>query len=353
MSKIKLQPGKVLVRNENFRANTQTEMKECVFSMMEIGKDSAAMGDMICWLTSIKFVAENYNYIQGHLIVPYWFIEVAANIMREYPHWRVHSRIPERLSSGAPLRCPSVNPVNATMMHLVDLGFIYFAGMLPPNDEARNYPELNLEDVGIHGAVADLKGNYVVMTPGTTALTRMMLPSAFNGAVDHLLKLGITPVFLGTESMDRGKRPIAFNEAYRLDLGLNLIGKTSLMEAAKIMEGAKFVMGIDNGLLHLAGMTDVPIVFGYTMAGPNQRRIYRQWGTTVEVHADKKMLPCLFCQEHVRFFDHSFTQCLYKEYEPMCVRALNADTWVANIDYTLREACPINRDSLNLEPKLS
>lgn len=319
------------IDNPNFRPGTQTEAKEVVFSFMEAGKKTAALGDMICWMAAIKFVAEKYNYVNGHLIVPKFFIELATNVLREFPHWRVHSQVPDRLADGTPLRMPVANPVNATMMHLIDLGFLYFCGMLPP-EGAKLYPRLDLEDIPSDDGL----GSYAVMTPGATAKNRAMPASVYNAVCDHLILKGITPVHMGVTNMSNRSIQPEFNSDYDFSKGVNLIDQTTLLSAAKIMEGAKMVIGIDNGLLHLAGMTDVAILYGFTMAGPEQRRIHRAYGHTVELYADKAKLPCLFCQEHVRFFtNHDFSNCIYKENEPACVKALNAESWITNIDTVL------------------
>jgi len=96
------------------------------------GEISAALGDMIAWLPAIKYVAENYDFVAGHLIVPAWFMEIATNVMRPYPHWRIHANhVPDRLANGFQLREQLQIP-NATGMHLVDLGFTLFCGINPP-----------------------------------------------------------------------------------------------------------------------------------------------------------------------------------------------------------------------------
>ena len=324
--------AKTIIQNQNFRRGTETDVKEYIFNMMMPNAKTAALGDMIAWLPSIIYVAENYDYVRGHLIVPSYFLEVAQNVMSKYPHWRVYHKVPDRFASGYPMKRPLEHPINATGMHLVDLGFLYFLGIVPPPEGARNYPLLDLEDVEL----PSLSHNYAVMTPGATAVTRKMLPNVFNEICEWLNKAGITPVFLGDAKMVG--RKIEFDERYDLSLGVNLIGRTSLLEAAKIMQNSKCVIGIDNGLLHLAGMTDATIIFGYTVAGPNQRQIPRIYGHTIELFADKKELPCLFCQESVRFFmDHHFTNCIYKENEPKCIKALNAESFCAAITSVIKE----------------
>ncbi len=50
--------------------------------------------------------------------------------------------------------------------------------------------------------------------------------------------------------------------------GLNLINKTDTLEIAAIMDKATAVIGMDGGLIHVAGFTDTQIVAGYTLVDP-------------------------------------------------------------------------------------
>lgn len=326
----------VEITNPNFRPKTKTHMRDFVFDMKMPGAKTAALGDMIAWMSAIVYVAENYNFVAGHLIVPQFFLELAANVMRPYAHWRVYNAIPERFATGCPLKRPLEHPLNATGMHLVDLGYVYFAGLNPVPEGAGLYPELDLSKVKPEPAFS-VGGPYAVMTPGATAKTRTMPAETFNAITDHLLEKNIIPVYLGAKSL-ADREEIIFNADYDLSEGVNLIGKTTLLQAARLMAGAEMVIGIDNGLLHLAGMTRATILFGYTMVGPRHRRINRAHGNLIELYGDKEKIPCLFCQEHVRFFvDHHFTNCIYKENVPACVKALNTESWKATIDVVLKE----------------
>lgn len=324
----------VEVKNPNFRPGTKTEKREVIFDFRLEGKKSAAMGDMICWLPAIEYIAENYNYVLGHLIVPQFFMQVAARVMSRFPHWKLHTEIPDRMMDGFPIKRQLEFPINATGMHLMDLGFVYYAHMNPPPEGAKRYPILNLKGIKLP---KDLRGlRYAVMTPIIEANTRRMTADAFNGVVEHLNKIGITPVFLGKLGMDG--RHGSIDPKYDLTRGLNLIDKTSLLEAAFVLDQAEMVIGIDNGLLHLAAMTPATILYGFTMVGPEHRRIYRKHGWTVELYPDKEKLPCLFCQERVRyFFAHNFENCIYQENTPQCVQALNKESWIANIDMVIKE----------------
>lgn len=328
---IPLRPNQVSVTAPGYRPLTRTDMIDVVFSMMAPEAKTAALGDMICWLPAIKWVAETYNFVRGTVVVPPWFEDITKNVFREFPHWRINTtqRLPVHLD-GVQLRTPHRVPVNATGFHLIDLGFMFFT-QLPCPEDKRKYLVLDLEDV----LRPEIDGPYAVMTPGTSSANRMWSVDAYNKTCDHLLSKGITPVHLGTTDMKH--RPVAptFNKGYDLSKGVNLIDCTTLLQAAKIMEGAVMVLGIDNGLLHLAAMTDVTILYGYTIAGPNQRRVYRDFGKTFELYDDSPG-ACRFCQEWARFHkNHHFTDCIYQENEPQCARALNAESWIATINKAL------------------
>jgi ADP-heptose:LPS heptosyltransferase len=315
---------------------------EVVFKFSLPGWTTCALGDAIAWLPAIRYVAENYPWVRGHLIIPEYLVEIATNVMRQYPHWRIHKNtIPDRLLDCVPLREQMLYP-NATMMSLVDLGFLLFNGIIPDDEKDKEYLQLDLSDAEVGVVPGELSGSrYVVITPYAEALTRKMPGKVINEVSDYLLSIGRVPVYLGKTQM--GKREISLPEGADLSKGLDLTNRTSLLVAAKIMQQAEMVLGIDNGLLHLAGMTDATILYGYTIAGPKQRRIPRPHGITYELYGDKEKVKCLFCQEKMRFHfsekgGHSFTTCMYQENTPACIRELNSESWISTIDLAIKES---------------
>lgn len=321
---------KTEIKNPNVRPGTFTDQKDWLFWFKFGG-----MGDYICWLPAIKYVAEKYQFVNGHLIVPHWFLPIAHNVLKNYKHWKIWpDEIPFQFQDGYPMKQASLWPVNATMTHLVDLGFIYFASLTQVDDEDRFYLELNLKSHKLPNELEDI--DYVVLTPGATDPTRTMPAETLNEISRHLFDKGLTPVYLGASTMNKGVRKIHYEKEYDYSLGINLIDQTTPLQAAKIMEKARCVAGIDNGLLHLAAMTKTTIVFGYTIAGPMLRRPLRREGDLWELYAEKEKLPCIFCVEHHRFFnDHDFKDCIYKDPIPKCITALNAKTWCNTIDAAL------------------
>lgn len=322
----------VEIKSPHFRPGTKTKKIEVVYDVRLPERTSAAMGDTICFMPAFEYIAENLNHIQGHLVVPDFFVPVAARIMEKHQHWKVYSEIPDRLLDGFPLKRQTEMPVNATGMHMIDLGFCYFVHINPVPEEYRRYPLLNMNGIKLKKELVGLR--YAVMTPVVEADTRRMEAATFNGICDHLNKIGVTPVFLGKTGMTERNQSV--DPGYDLTKGINLLNETDLLEAAVILDQSNFVLGIDTGLLHLAAMTPATILYGFTIAGPATRRVFRRFGHTAELYGDKEKLPCLFCQEHVRgFFNHHFTNCVYGEHVPQCVKMLNLQSWIATIDDVL------------------
>ena len=82
---------------------------------------------------------------------------------------------------------------------------------------------------------------------------------------NHLLSLGITPVFSGSNA----PKELAYIENIMTqlpDFAINLAGKTSLAELTEIIQNAQFFIGVDTGATHLAAATGVPVIalFGAT-----------------------------------------------------------------------------------------
>jgi len=232
--------------------------------------EQGGSGDFICYSAAIDYVARKYDYVEGIVSAPAHMVGFVSNVLRKHDNWKV---IPEALkretiAPGTIVKVPSIRPINATMMHLLELGFLYYAEINPIPDNERFYPELDLGNTKLHGAV--LSKNYAVMVPGSTCPSRTMTPKTFNEVKNYLIGVGIKPVFLGNDKMrvGKGEKYTNFNSQYDLTGGINLLNKTSIMEAAKIIEHSRLIVGIDNGLLHLAACTRAPIVFGYTIAGP-------------------------------------------------------------------------------------
>jgi ADP-heptose:LPS heptosyltransferase len=199
-----------------------------------------------------------------------------------------------------------------------------------------NYIQLDPVDVSHF----NLPKYYAVVTTAYTSDTRHWKSEYVNEVSDYLNSIGVTPVFLGKAYTHAYKKTGIFG-TFDADYtkGINLIDKTNLFEAHAIMANAKFVMGIDNGLLHLASMSQVPVIWGFTSVLPEHRLPYRngiKGDNTYLVTPSEEELPCTGCQSKFNFApsDHSFLNCWYDDLK--CLDLMTSDRWIEQIKKILK-----------------
>jgi ADP-heptose:LPS heptosyltransferase len=254
-----------------------------------------------------------------------------------------------------PLRGPLIlehQALNATGAHLLTCGWVYMTNKekAPNHNSAvdglpwHHYPKFkqaDLDALTLPEEAKQLEGKrYAVITTGVTTPSRNIKPEYYNMIIDHVIAKGLTPVFLGKRVTGTGNQRnihTVYSDQVNYKLGVDLLDKTSLMQAASIMSRAAFVVGHDNGLLHLAGCTEVPIVFGYNLASPEHREPVRQIGKVYNVHLEHKDLACTFCQSNTNFvIGYNFRQCFYADLK--CMDLLfenNAERWRVKMDEAL------------------
>jgi ADP-heptose:LPS heptosyltransferase len=319
----------VALSTKYFREGTKSRTRAVNFLIVQGG-----MGDFIGYMAAIKYIAENHPQILGRVYCFKWFMPIAENILAPYSEWKVldHASITKKHMTTRPTFAPSQYPIDRFGSSAVDLGFIYYLGMNPPPVEGNFYPRLNLQ--AIEGLKSPIK-NYAVMTPVTSTKPRTLPAKTFNGIKAHLIEKGVTPVFIGNTSFSENRK-VWVGEGYDLEGGIDLLGKTSLLQAAGIMSKARMVIGLDNGLLHLAATTDVPIIFGYTVSSIEHTMPRRQGGALLRnIFCDPRTLPCMFCQSRMRLFgNHDFKDCLYQD--ELCVKAISDEKdWCKLVDEIL------------------
>lgn len=328
-------PTHTFLSSKFFRHETVSAFKTVNFILSHGG-----IGDYIGYLTALKYIADNHPQVVGRLFVSDFFMEIPLKIFEKYPQWTIFSKssFTEEDQKKYPTYLPFFRPINGTGGHPVDLGFIYYMNLTTPPEKDVFYPQLNLNDPELWPSRMPIPASgYAVMTPGAESAVRMLPAQTFNAIKEHIIKNNLTPVFLGKEQIT-DKRIVTINEGYDFSNGINLINETSLLEAAYILSKAKFVIGLDNGLLHLAATSDVPIIFGYNIASPEHRRPRRPEPNRIyEIYPDEKDLPCIFCQSRMRLmFNHDFKNCIYKDSK--CLDELSDPApWLSLIDLCLKE----------------
>ena len=303
----------------SFRPGTPCEPITINFMFLNGG-----MGDYVCWSQAIRWQAAKNTWITGRVVVADYMVEPMNYWLKQLnPNWQAwnYKQLKEREDEGMPFRGPlemSKESMNATGAHLLDCGFVYFANQCPNPEGWDNYPPFLQVDLDklLHKFEERLPQKYAIITTGKTSPSRAVPDKYWNDIIEHVAARGITPVFLGATTIVTGNKAnieTKFGAGVRYDLGIDLRNQTSTMEAAAVMSRAEFVVGHDNGLLHLAGCTEVPIIFGYNVASPKHRRPRRPVGEVYDVFLTHEELACIHCQSNTNFLiGYNFNRCFYE-----------------------------------------
>lgn len=345
---------------EWFRENTYLHPYKFGYVMANGG-----MGDFIGFTRAIEWIADNCPNILGTVFYPSFMIDFGQAIFRDRKHWKVEPLEPMfqrgiRLHQGklwslkAELDYPYLAPfpneksgqssqlLTPHSCHQLEVGFAYYANLRDIPDGYNNYPLLDFLPVGLTKGLTPRK--YACFTPFATAEARFVPGHYWNSLIEHTLQKGLIPVVLG-----RRKVMVGYDADVGKDLDwdnvLDLSDQTTTLQAAQLMQHAAFTLGLDNGLLHLAGCTDATIIFGYNVALPEHRRPRRDKGLTIDVSITPEELKCIGCQSRMKgLYDHDFRFCLYKDIDktsqPKCIDLLFAndgERWKDAIDLALND----------------
>lgn len=296
----------------------------------------ADFGDHICRLSVIKYILEQYPHVLLHTWVPDFFVDYVKYCFPKLdvqPYSAAKEKYNSKLTGikGGGWEHTSIKT------HLIDHAFHVLVDR-QVGIEHKNYVQINTESIDI--SKFDLPKDYVVIPTGFTAAVREFSAPVVDGIVDYLLSKSLTPVFLGNKQAITGNG-LNIDATFRCDYskGIDLIGKTSLLEAHHILSKSKAAVGLDNGLLHVAGMTQIPIVMGLTTLIPEHRLPYRNnilgWNTYVV--QPPASLKCRGCQSNFNFvYEHDFRTCFYVniklDTKIRCVEQLTAALFIEQME---------------------
>lgn len=158
------------------------------------------------------------------------------------------------------------NTMDIRQLHSVGLGF-----MLTEDELETEY----YRSSEVH--IPNLPEKYVLIHPVQSWPNRTWSAENWQKLTKELNNRNIAVVSIGKDSSEIGfhnvQKPV-FN--FDIELGLNLMNKTSLDEAHFLMENAMCLITMDSGMLHLAGTTDVPIILLGSAINPKLRIPYRR-----------------------------------------------------------------------------
>lgn len=325
---------------------------------LSVISSQGGLGDMIARLPAVKYLVESFAHIDLRVYWPDYFLELARYLLPESPRL-IHARL-----SSAPyaLAKPYIEFDSARLstlnLHLTKHAFLMLMDLDPPTTESMRYPcaprtlmPPALQPYITHTGVCP---EMVIVTTGYTSETRKWPSAHVNELARRLrearlsadgsivskghpdwptskLSAGLTPVLLGTTEAiatgDNGTIDGKIDNDIDRSLFLDLTNKTTLVEALGIMQRAQAVVGVDNGLLHLAHCTDVPVVYGLTSLLSEHRIPFRRPMRFAQTEHGlteilEPLVPCGGCQSRGSFINHDWRTCLFSDYS--CTLTLTA-----------------------------
>lgn len=283
---------------------------------IHVNFEDGGLGDHICRMTAIKYLITEYPFIKCTVHCPDYFTEFGKKAIPQVK-WIEYSKANNIEASQPIIKAGSNNGITSLRTHLIDHAFMTIIDK-QVEEKDKNY--INVSPINIEKY--NLPKDYVVVTSGYTAKVRQWKTSVINEVIDFILSKGCIPVFLGKRESITGKgRDVLegnFSDDIKVEKGINLRDNTNLIEAHGIISHSKCIVGLDNGLLHLAGCTDVPIIMGFTTVHPKFRMPirYNTLGWNVSCITPEKSLNCRYCQSNMNFlYDFDFRKCYYDDYK--------------------------------------
>jgi len=296
--------------------------------LLQVVSGIGGIGDQVARLTAIREALRLDTKLDLRYFVPDYMFELifAATDLQEY---LINDRLEVYdIAELAEWRNDSQPGVTFTKCHVTP-------GRLSLIDEALiticdTTDEINGEAV-YKSYVSIKSGEYklpvespVVVVTGYTAKSREWPVSEVNNYIGWLKSQGHPIVLLGAATLAAKSA-----EGVNAEGCIDLRDKTSLLEAHAIMSQAAAVVGVDNGLTHLAGTIVAEfkpaLITGYTTIDPQYRRTpTARW----DIRAQHEVVPpskldCRFCQSKFNnLFEHDFRECLYGDYQ--CTKSMTA-----------------------------
>lgn len=319
----------VVSTSPHLRPETEREPMELAFILSRGG-----LGDFIHWTTAIQYAIESNNHIRGLVATPAYFADLARHWFAPYYNrFKVYVYNEANLANDPVLTKmkrrfhSKFDSFTSVQHHLLTVGFGIYAQIDNPPKEWQRLPRIEHQ-----AATRYVTGDYVVVTTEATSKVRTLPAETINKITEWLIAHDIKPVFLGkknlTEHYKSGSSDMINTEGV-----VDLREKTELLSAAYILSQAKAVVGLDNGLLHLACCSDVPVAFAFTSVDPRHRIPPRSANAKTITITPPEDLKCRFCQSNVRFLEHDFRNCLYGD--ELCCKLMTAEPFIKALEELL------------------
>jgi Glycosyltransferase family 9 (heptosyltransferase) len=297
--------------------------------------DNVGIGDIVAALPALKYICDFHPHVIPYVWCPDFIYPL---VQRALPKKCIVRPFAQKHKYNATYAGKSFSCEKHTSLgtSLIDHAFSCFLNTIP-DIEYKNYLSVDTSDINTTNF--NLPEKFVILTTGFTAPVRELLLEHCNRIITYIKSKGYEVVFLGKEEAFNGiKYTIKgnFKEEINFHEGVNLVNKTSLLESLAIIKKAKALVGLDNGLMHLAAMTDISIIGGFTTVEPKFRIPVRhsELGWNFYSVVPPKSLACRFCQSNMQLtYQFDFRQCFYND--KACLDLLNADLYINELEKVL------------------
>lgn len=304
---------------------------------------AGGMGDAVAALPVFKYIFDNYS--QNHQFtcwVPDYFIEI-CNYVFPKANFRGLSE-QHKINSKLPTFHTNIKIPTFLRVHLTDYASLLLADIiLKPNQ--KNYIKIDTSNYTPSKQLLDtLQGKdiskFVFFTTLFTSDTRHFHGSEINKISKYVHDIGLTPCFIGKEkSAHSALKKIdihAKSDAIDYTNCINLVNTTSLLDIVWLFNQGKAVIGLDNGLLHLACCTDILVFGAFTSVDPDHRLPYRNniKGLNFVVIEPDYDLECKYCQSNWPYdVKQNFTKCFYGDY--LCCKQITGEKFISALQQYL------------------
>ncbi len=307
---------------------------------------NGGVGDLIAALTPVDYILRRYPWITPLIWMPDMMVEIAKNLLPDFAQIFSYTEMRGKYDPSRTTKTTEWDGHTSAMrLHCVDYAYIKLCDDLPPIEQ-RNY--LKLRPL----PRPEIPNDYVVITTGYTSDVKEFRAEYVNEVAKYIRSKDLDVVFLGSSSTKTGGAHTiygSFDAEIDFSQGHNFIDKTTLLQAAGIMSHAVAVVGVDNGLLHVAGCSDVPIVGGFTFITPESKMPYRhnQLGWNFYPVVPDESLECKFCQTDTNFlYGHDYRKCMFRGNEAtkyrvnLCTKQMRPEKFIAHLETVLNVRRP-------------
>lgn len=299
--------------------------------------EAGGIGDLIAQLPAIKYSLDNHPQLLVNLWIHDYAVPLCKKAFEKYKNITVYSlkEYDQKFNKNLYGRSPYAHRIGNLAWHMTDHAFATIVGKQVEAKD-KNYIQIDPIDVSNF----NLPPKYFVVTTGFTSKARRWRRESISEVCEYITSIGYTPVFLGRSFTEAyNGEGIVGNFDVDLSKGISLLDQTTLLEAHGIMANAKTVIGVDNGLIHLACLSEVPVICAFTSVLKNHRMPFRKNELGWNFYAiENEELKCHGCQSKMSFppIDFDFRNCFYDDYK--CVDLLTSDKFIEQIKKVLNDS---------------